>query len=268
MALVRFPLPLLPNKKIQLSTSRLLILIPKIPANSFLDSLARHRRYCGLPAVSLVLPAIFGLGYVQEHSLEQAILSKGMYGIYEKEMLKAFEVCMTPQRLLPPELDHLIVGLQPRRFGSQIRASGAHMPQDPRLNWLKSAMEEQVESDCTQGGHGTFDPNSQSVTHESILRAVKDEPDTERAIEAVAVFTARRLARVLMLEEDQVQMRQRSIASHGLDSMIGTEFRNWIFREFGVDIPFQQLLAGNLTVHDLAKLLCEKLLEKHSTVKS
>lgn len=62
-----------------------------------------------------------------------------------------------------------------------------------------------------------------------------------------------------MLDESAVQTTQMSVASHGLDSMIGAEFRNWLFREFKIDVPFQQLLAGTLTIAELAQMLCEKV---------
>lgn len=63
-----------------------------------------------------------------------------------------------------------------------------------------------------------------------------------------------------MLDETVVDTTQRSIGSYGLDSMIGAEFRNWIFRHFRADVPFQQLLAGSLTTSDLSRILCESVL--------
>lgn len=39
----------------------------------------------------------------------------------------------------------------------------------------------------------------------------------------------------------------KTVASHGLDSRIGAEFRNLIFREFNVEMPFQQLLSPSVT---------------------
>jgi hypothetical protein len=63
----------------------------------------------------------------------------------------------------------------------------------------------------------------------------------------------------LMISVEDIQTSRGSIASVGLDSMIGSEFRNWIFRELGVEIPFQKLLASNLTVAKLATELFEKV---------
>lgn len=63
-------------------------------ANSYLDSLVRHRRVQGekQTAISLVLPMVLGVGVVAENAeLEDALTRKGMYGIDEKYLLEDFE---------------------------------------------------------------------------------------------------------------------------------------------------------------------------------
>jgi len=40
--------------------------------------------------------------------------------------------------------------------------------------------------------------------------------------------------------------------------MIGAELRNWIFKELGLDIPFQQLLSPTLTIAKFAIEVCAK----------
>ncbi|OTA69586.1 hypothetical protein K449DRAFT_429050 [Hypoxylon sp. EC38] len=56
---------------------------------------------------------------------------------------------------------------------------------------------------------------------------------------------------------------QLAISCHvrGLDSMIGAEFRDWIFREFKVKVPFQQHPAGSLTVTKPARTLYKNIRE-------
>lgn len=55
-----------------------------------------------------------------------------------------------------------------------------------------------------------------------------------------------------MLREDELELEERSIASYGLDSMIGTEMRTWLFKEFGLDFSISKASSANLHVfsHD------------------
>ena len=51
----------------------------------------------------------------------------------------------------------------------------------------------------------------------------------------------------------------KSIAAYGLDSMIGTELRNWPFKEFGLDMGFQTLLVPTLICKALSTTVGETL---------
>ncbi|KAI0433930.1 hypothetical protein F5Y09DRAFT_350058 [Xylaria sp. FL1042] len=83
---------------------------------------------------------------------------------------------------------------------------------------------------------------------QSIVAAIKAAATPAEAAGLVLEHFATYLARLLMLPESDVEVNNGSIASYGVDSMIGAELRNWIFKEFRMDIPFQQLLAPTLTI--------------------
>ncbi|KAK1964696.1 hypothetical protein LY78DRAFT_659113 [Colletotrichum sublineola] len=61
---------------------------------------------------------------------------------------------------------------------------------------------------------------------------------------------------MLLLDADAFGDLSQSVASYGIDSMIGAELRNWFFKDFGLDIPFQQLLGPSLTPTKLAEQIC------------
>lgn len=231
-------------------------------ANAVMDSLACHRRARKLPAVSLVLTAIHGMGWFSRNpELERMLRAKGIYGILEQEMLDAFALAMMPQHEDDGIVeDHIIVGFQPRRAEAAIRESGvdAHWFQSPRFGWLRTAMDEHRSK--FHSGVDQSHTNTADGRRLDIVRAVRQAVDRDVAVAAVQKHLAARLARLLMLDETKMSMTHRSMASHGLDSMIGTELRNWLFKEFGVDMPFQQLLSSSLTISELAAFLCDKVL--------
>ncbi|KAG4221745.1 hypothetical protein PC116_g29779 [Phytophthora cactorum] len=90
---------------------------------------------------------------------------------------------------------------------------------------------------------------------DSILARVKNAATPAEAVAAVEEHFIAKLSRVLMLDLEDFEGEGRSVASFGIDSMIGAELRNWIFKELGLDIAFQQLLGPSLTIKGFSQLV-------------
>ena len=219
-----------------------------IAANSYLDSLARHRHSQQKPAASVILPMVLGVGVVAENlELEDALKRKGMYGIDEEHLLGAFEVLIIEQQR-PGTADHIVVGLDPAQLHKTISEAGEDVDsfwtEDRRFKTIVHAMRSES-SDASGAG-----------ASQTMLSTIKsDDISLAEAIQAVKEHFIAKLARILMLAPDDFEEDGKSVASYGIDSMIGTELRTWIFKEFGIDIPFQ-LLLPSLTIPKFAEQVC------------
>nr|D2E9X0.1 RecName: Full=Reducing polyketide synthase DEP5; AltName: Full=Depudecin biosynthesis cluster protein 1 [Alternaria brassicicola]ACZ57548.1 polyketide synthase [Alternaria brassicicola] len=227
--------------------------------NSYMDALARLRRSQGKPACAVVLPMILGVGVVaQNDGLEDSLKRKGMYGIDEEALLDSFEAAIIEQRPQTCQqneaLDHLIVGLDPAGLHkARQEAEGdvdAFWSADPRFSSLVHSMN--VYGGGNQGGDG----EAGSIL--TRLRAAGTESPA-KAVDLVRDHFIAKLARILLVDEAEFggdDNAERSIASYGVDSMIGAELRNWIFKDLGLDIAFQQLLSPSLTISKFSELVC------------
>lgn len=226
-------------------------------ANAFQDALALHRRTSGLHAVSLILPMVLGVGYVADNpNVEESLLRKGIYGIYEDELLVAFQAAMTPQRTPDDAFDHVIVGFEPAKLCQSVarkETTDAFWMEDPRFSALIAMMKRL-----------TGASEAKLSSDDSIVGIIRSARSRDQAIASVIICLHQRLARLLGIDRDGMFAASQSVASYGLDSMIGTEFRSWVFKESGIDIPYQRLLAPDLSLSALALELYEILLGKEA----
>ena len=214
--------------------------------NNFLDSLARHRVANGKRASSLILPMVQSVGVVAENpEIEAALRRKGIYGIDESHLLESFEAAIWTQATATPA-DHVIVGLDPSKLKDSLSSSDvtdSFWLEDTRFKAIRQSINS---SDSSENGGSGF----------TILKAIHEADTLQEAINLVAEHFTTKLARLLLLEPDVFEPEVRPIADYGLDSMIGAELRNWIFKEYALDIPFQQLNGPGLTIVKFAELVC------------
>ena len=218
-------------------------------ANSYLDSLARHRLRAGLAATACVIPMVLGVGVVAENTdLEDSLKRKGMYGIDEEHLLQSFEAGIAANHL-PNKVDHVVIGLDPRILQKAVAdeaATDSFWLADERFSHAAHAMRSAGDGGAAAAGTG-----------QSILADMKSAASPGEALATLTRHFIGKLARLLLLAEDEVDPLSGSIASYGIDSMIGAELRNAIFKDYRMDIPFQQLLAPTLTIDKFARQVCE-----------
>ena len=174
-------------------------------ANSFLDSLARHRVAHGLPAASVVLPMVLGVGYVAEHpEIEEALKRKGIYGIGEEHLLESFEASMITQQSASPS-DHVIVGLDPFELqksisGSESETTDGFWLEDARFKALLHSMSSS--DGAVSGG-------------QSALSIIKGAKTPSEAVQYVTEYFIEKLARLLLVDLDEFEPDVKPIAEYG-----------------------------------------------------
>ena len=224
--------------------------------NSFLDSLAWHRNLSGLAATSIALPMVLDVGVVAENEIIEVSLGrKGMYGIDENEMLRGFEVAMMqpqPRSSSPPKLGsaQIVLGLEPASLARALSSKDsvdAYWYNDARLKAVRAGVE--AASKCTTKTGSGFVDELQDAAAVS----------TDFAIDAIGQYIMARCSKILMRDIEEFEMDGKSVADYGLDSMIGAELRNWLFKEFTLDMPFQKLLAPELTFKALSIAVGEQV---------
>ncbi|PQE21953.1 polyketide synthase protein [Rutstroemia sp. NJR-2017a WRK4] len=211
-----------------------------LASNAFMDNFARHRRRLGLPATSLSLSQVLGIGivsYIPEY--QQAMIRNGFYGNDEDEFL---QYCEAGIRAPPPTSsstvydplshEHLLVGIEPaglQEINDKYPIKDMPWSSDPRFANLVQATG-MLSSAAASGEKGG------------------DHTDGLSAVERVR----HKISRLLYVAVDEVDT-ETPINKYGIDSMIAAELRNWLFTKFGKDIPLLTMLAPTTTVRTLAE---------------
>ncbi|KAI0876694.1 hypothetical protein GGS24DRAFT_488485 [Hypoxylon argillaceum] len=185
-------------------------------ANTFLDFFARYRSGLGLPATTAGLSMVLEVGFVSQNlAIEQGIARSGIHGITERDFLLLMEQAMKPGR----------VG--DWRLGPDAK------------NFLVSGLEPaKLAGDLDRKSDGSGRGGAGGA------KAVLDLSDILEA-------TVEKFAKTFMIPSDDVDPTKLLVA-YGMDSMIGTALRNWVFSTFAVDIPASDFTGPVLAIQSLA----------------
>ncbi|KAK3937796.1 hypothetical protein QBC46DRAFT_318963 [Diplogelasinospora grovesii] len=201
-------------------------------ANMYMNGLAASRRRRGLPGSVLNIGVIYGLGFLhrEKDDLYQGLEREGYPPISERDLHHMFLeaiVAGRPDHKYP--VHDITTGL--RRYPAD--RPTLHWHQDPRFSHYTR---EEADVDETIAGGGP----KQSI--KELLDAAGDRTEIVNVL--VSAF-ASHLKAILQLPDDTTITGDHSIAELGVDSLVATEIRSWVWKAAGKDLAVMKILGGS-----------------------
>ncbi|KAL4941786.1 hypothetical protein BDV06DRAFT_222773 [Aspergillus oleicola] len=185
--------------------------------SSFLDALANHRRFIGLPALSLDLGIIGSVGYVSENEDVRKRLNRmGHKTISEEQMLNLIHMALTDGQVTK-QPSQIVTGLTTK---------------EPEAAWIQAAKF----SVLRQARSGDTPTSSTSTTGTAslsdTLRTINNHAD---AIAVIRDAMISKLAKNLMVFDADIDPEQ-PVSACGVDSLVAVELRNWLLGQTGAEV--------------------------------
>jgi aryl carrier-like protein len=229
-------------------------------ANTFLDSMARHRWSLGLEACSIALGMVVGVGHMETHpEVKETFHQRNVYGIPEDEFLIMMEMACKPRGsvVAPSKYDtlsvtHMITGMEPSKLAnSGIQPSWLN---DPRFQEIRAAIDKLATTKITDASdkHATS-----TIAILTTALATKDAATIRLALQNLVLHHFSKL--VMVTVDKLTSSLNRPLADFGMDSMIVADLRNWAWRELKVDVAFMMLLEGIMTLNGLVDMVWSQM---------
>jgi hypothetical protein len=253
-------------------------------ANNFQDQFARYRRRLGLPATAAQFGLINDIGHLSTDNtaldmmarnktltvpeevflrlLEPAFISpeKGVPtgAIDDTLAMATYTTCIDPARMADKEQEDAELGLP--------TSAPPRWQRDPRISHMMQALDDALRYVSSDGN--VTEPSAQNDGRSAMARLRRDFDEavqqtcvasagTEQqeqqayAVELVTTALKRTVAAMLLMDESAVNA-SRSVSAHGVDSLIATEFRNWLHLALGSKVSMVDLLDPRTTINMLA----------------
>ncbi|KAK2600653.1 hypothetical protein N8I77_010173 [Diaporthe amygdali] len=195
--------------------------------NTFQDALARHLAARGAHAVSLDLPIIRGVGYVEERpELLDHLRSVGWAFMEENEFHATLDFHCRPVDGSVPLIRSQVL---PRFWLPQQTATAGHELPAWRLDPLFSHLA--VSSSTAATAESTTD-NKKSINHTALLTAAKSPEEAEAVVLEALLL---KLSRVLSVDVSNLDAG-KPLHAYGVDSLVAVELRSWIAKELKAEV--------------------------------
>lgn len=203
-------------------------------ANTFLDSLAFHRRAKSLPGTSVSWGYLADVGFVARHQeIGSRFEAMGLLSFKPQEALT-----LLGRFLRESPVNISVMRVDWERFANFIGFTSLA----PRFVDLAREM-------------SLGDADSQSQSPSAVRRALLAAPPAERRDRIVALLRGQ-VSRILGTSEEKLDS-DRPMTELGLDSLMAVELRNWIEGDLRLTLSSVELLRGP-SVSQLADVLAEQ----------
>ena len=204
--------------------------------STFLDAFCDYRRALGLPAVTIDLGVILGVGYVAENQdLASKLDRQGFEGTTEEELMQLIKIAI----ISPPKASssgQIITGL-----GTWSETSHGAFTSPIFSHFRRMALTAGQNAEKTiQTGRPIRDQ----------LRKVKS---LDEATHHICESIIAKVSSLSMIPVEEIS-ETKPISVYGMDSLVAVEMRNWLFKEMDATIPILELLANQPIVSLAAKI--------------
>jgi hypothetical protein len=222
--------------------------------NAYQDSLARYRLCQGQRAVSLDLGMMHSVGFAAKHqSVTENLTQQGYLGIKETELHGILSYYCDPSRLLPSSLDNqVITGIQ---TPEDLMLAGIEepywliRPQFRHLYQMRSSVVDNADGSISNG----VGIQAEVIDYGSQIQNASNLDEVTDICRAALI---NRVARILDISEENIDTT-RPMYSYGVDSLVATKIRNWLFDFIQADVAVFELL-NDYSIAGLSELIAQR----------
>lgn len=229
--------------------------------NCFQDALARHRASLGLKnSVSIDLGPVMGAGMLENDEKTYAILkASGFFMVMLEDFLFLVERAMCGGSMNTLNIpSQVVTGVGTGGLIMQNEVSDPYWSETKMFEILNRIDLPQVpvDSSSVTPTQSSFGSHSSQSSGRSLATALRQADGIEEATEVILVGCIDYLSVSLSMSADDMDA-DKSLTAYGVDSLVTSSFRNWIFKNIGIKITDMEVI-GAASIMELARSIAEK----------
>jgi hypothetical protein len=203
-------------------------------ASTFLDAFAQYRHKLGLPAMTIDIGMVLGVGYVAENEkVRQSLERQGFDGIHQDELMALMESAFANYDR-GDAAGSVITGL-----GTWTEREARPVFSSPRFShFRRMALGVKQSEESASDSIGT------------VRNALRQATSLDDATTVVCDAIISKMSALLMVPLEEINSG-KPMQEYGMDSLVAVEMRNWISSNLGATIPILEML-GNISLRNLS----------------
>ena len=208
-------------------------------SNTFMDAFAEYRSQQGLPASTIDIGVVAGVGYVAEHQHREAQIRALAHDLVnEKELLALVKAA---------------INFDSKDAYTRQTITGCKLLPDQALPWWAA---DPKFAHIVRSIHDTTGSVTKKETRVSIRESLKQASSLSQIQHIVERALVGKIASVSMTPIEDVDL-DKPLAAYGMDSLVAVEMRNWITNEMAANIPALEFIASS-SLAGLTKVIISK----------